>query len=145
MTPWHSHHSLKISVLFSEENSFIYYALDSFTPKPDGNAPLVSSENIVCSRRSSGASMSVCRTSSWRTLACYILWIYMTSVFFSLVMTPGCLTHLWSTDLQNSHRKVLESWNEAQRRREADRASEPEGFSGWKRTRKGRIISGLGR
>jgi len=29
--------------------------------------------------------------------------------------------------------------------READRASEPEGFSGWERTRKKRIISGLGR
>lgn len=35
--------------------------------------------------------------------------IYMPSVVSSLIMTPGCLTHLWSTDVQNSQRKVLES------------------------------------
>lgn len=145
MTPWHNLHSLKNFLLFPEEYSFIYCAPDSPTPKADERVPPVPSENVICSERSSGASTSACRTSSWRTLGCHFLWIDMPSVVSSLIMTPGCLTHLWSTDLRNSHRKVLESWNEAQYSREAARASEPEWFPGWERTRKERIISGIGR
>lgn len=104
---------------------------DFATPKADEHVPPVPSENVLCSGRSSGASMLACRTSSWRTWGCHLLWIDMPSVVSSLIMTPGCLTHLWSTDLWNSHRKVMESWNEAQHSGEAARASEPEGFSGW--------------
>lgn len=115
---------------------------DFATPKSDEHVPPVPPENILCSGRSSEASMSACRTSSCRTLGCHFLWIDMPSVVSSLIMTPGWLTHLWSADLRNSHRKMLESWNEAQRSGEVARASEPEGFSGWERTRKEWIISG---
>lgn len=115
------------------------------TPKADEQVPPVPSENVLCSWRSSGASTYACTTSSWRTLGCHVLSIDMPSVVSSLIMTPGCVTQLWSSDLQNSHREVLESWNEAWHSRETARAGEPGGFSGWERTRKERIISGLGR
>lgn len=98
-TPWRF-------LLSSRKSIFIYNALWSLTPKSDECLPPVPSEVLLCSVRFSGASMSACWT-SWRTLGCPLLWM----VFSILIMTWGWLTHLWSTDLWNSNRKILESNN----------------------------------
>lgn len=45
---------------------------------------------VLCSGRCSGSSISICRTYSWRTVGCSLLWTGASS----LIMTWGWITHL---------------------------------------------------